>query len=177
MFPQLIAFDLDYTLWGFWIETHTGPLQRFGQDEVVDAHGAPIEFYPDVPALLRRLHEQGVIVAACSRTHTTDLAREALTLLLVPAKDGDDSTAEPTQPQPAIELFSNLQIYPGSKLTHFRTLHAETGIPYEQMLFFDDEPRNREVERLGVTFHLTPRGMSNAEFDAGVKNWAVPRSK
>ena len=77
-----------------------------------------------------------------------------------------------------------MEIYPGSKLRHFREIHRRTGIPYEQMvsqhsvsislirtltvfppyinpmtvltpqLFFDDEHRNFEVESLGVTMCL-----------------------
>ncbi|KAJ7143338.1 magnesium-dependent phosphatase-1 [Mycena crocata] len=169
MLPKLIAFDLDYTLWDLWIDTHvTGPL-RPSEDAVVDAHGTSVEFYSDVPAILRRLRDQGVLLAACSRTHAPDMARQALRLLRI---SGEDEPA-----QPAIELFDDLQIYPGSKLAHFRALHAKTGVPYEQMLFFDDEPRNREVERLGVTFHLTPTGVDSRAFDAGVKAWLARNSK
>ncbi|KAF8184158.1 magnesium-dependent phosphatase-1 [Mycena galopus ATCC 62051] len=170
MFPKLIAFDLDYTLWDLWIDTHvTGPLRQSG-GAVVDAYGVPVEFYADVPDILRRLRDQGVIIAACSRTHAPDMARQALQLLRV-SGGGDEPV------QAAIELFDNLQIYPGSKLTHFRALHAKTGIPYEQMLFFDDERRNREVESLGVVFHLTPTGIDNATFDAGVQAWKARISK
>ncbi|KAF7344552.1 Magnesium-dependent phosphatase-1 [Mycena sanguinolenta] len=184
MFPKLIAFDLDYTLWDLWIDTHvTGPLRQAG-DGVVDAYGVPVEFYSDVPGILRRLRDQGVFIAACSRTHAPDMARQALKLLRVAGNDDEP-------PQPAIELFDNLQIYPGSKLTHFREIHAKTGIPYSQMLFFDDERRNREVENLGkfiatadptellkfwskgVVFHLTPTGVDNATFDAGIRAWQI----
>ncbi|KAJ7030981.1 magnesium-dependent phosphatase-1 [Mycena alexandri] len=164
MFPKLIAFDLDYTLWDLWIDTHvTGPLRLSG-DTVVDAHGTPVEFYSEVPGILRRLHSEGVLLAACSRTHAPNLARQALKLLVVPGNDGGPAQA-------AIELFDDLEIYPGSKLAHFCAVHSKTGVPYEQMLFFDDEPRNREVESLGVTFHLTPTGIDSATFDAGVQTW------
>ncbi|KAF7333446.1 Magnesium-dependent phosphatase-1 [Mycena venus] len=186
MLPKLIAFDLDYTLWELWIGTHTGPLRRTG-DAVVDAHDVPIEFFADVPDILRRLRGEGVLLAACSRTHATQLARQALQLLHVAGDDGEPA-------QPAIELFDDLQIYPGSKLAHFRALHAKTGVPYEQMLFFDNERRNREVESLGkcthglgmeiadffvpgVVFHLTPTGVDNATFDAGVETWKARMSK
>ncbi|KAK7022991.1 magnesium-dependent phosphatase-1, partial [Favolaschia claudopus] len=174
MLPKLIAFDLDYTLWDLWIDTHvTEPIRRSG-DAVVDAHGQVIEFYPDVSNILRRLRDQDVILAACSRTHAPKLARQALQLLRVSANESE--TGDSVE-QPAIELFDNLQIYPGSKLAHFRALHAKTGVPYEQMLFFDDESRNREVENLGVVFHLTPTGIDNATFDAGVKAWVTRISK
>ncbi|KAJ7226816.1 magnesium-dependent phosphatase-1 [Mycena pura] len=168
--PKLIAFDLDYTLWDLWIDTHvTAPLRRAPDGSVVDRYGTRIDFYADVPGLLRRLRAAGVLVAACSRTDTPDLARQALALLRVPATDDEGQGTE----QPASALFDDLQIYPGSKIAHFRALHETTGVPYEQMLFFDDEPRNREVERLGVTFHLTPDGIDNAVFEAGVQAWKV----
>ena len=37
----------------------------------------------------------------------------------------------------------------GSKLRHFKSIHKKTGIAYSEMLFFDDEARNKEVESLG----------------------------
>lgn len=64
-----------------------------------------------------------------------------------------------------------MQIYPGSKIRHFEKLKKDTGLEYEEMLFFDDEARNREVERLGVVMWLVRDGVSRAEIDAGVKSW------
>lgn len=43
------------------------------------------------------------------------------------------------------------EIWTGSKIRHFRELHAKTGIPYNEMVFYDDEGRNREVESLGTS--------------------------
>lgn len=40
----------------------------------------------------------------------------------------------------------------GSKIKHFKELHGKTGIPYNEMVFYDDEGRNREVESLGMFF-------------------------
>jgi magnesium-dependent phosphatase 1 len=34
------------------------------------------------------------------------------------------------------------EIYPGSKLKHFKTIHQESGVAYEDMLFFDNERWN-----------------------------------
>ncbi|KAI8977738.1 magnesium-dependent phosphatase-1 [Trametes punicea] len=168
--PKLVAFDLDYTLWDLWIDTHVNPpLQRVGNavNEVRDRNNQKIAFYRHVPEILHRLREAGVIIAACSRTHAPDLARQALNLLLVPPPAGHKG--EP--PTPAVKFFDQMEIYPGSKIRHFKELHKKTGLPYSEMLFFDDEHRNREVESLGVTFCLVPNGLDDRSFERGLSEW------
>lgn len=64
-----------------------------------------------------------------------------------------------------------MQIFPGDKRTHFARLHKATGIPYDEMLFFDDERRNLNVESLGVVMQLVLNGVSVAEVDEGVRVW------
>ena len=71
----------------------------------------------------------------------------------------------------SIDYFDHLEIYPGSKITHFVKLQKATGLRYEDMLFFDDESRNRNVESLGVHMHLVRDGVSRAEIDNGIKAW------
>jgi len=184
-YPQLVAFDIDYTLWDLWIDTHiTGPLRRHEDNvnEVLDKYGEKISFYKDVSKILQSLRlrsrsnstdieeQTTVIIAACSRTHAPDLARECLRLLLVPLSSNEGST-----PTPAIEFFDELEIYPGSKIKHFKALHARTGIPYTEMLFFDDERRNAEVETLGVTFKEVPNGLTDQIFEEGLEKWRSRR--
>ncbi|KAL4249006.1 HAD superfamily protein [Abortiporus biennis] len=170
--PKLVAFDLDYTLWDLWIDTHvTPPLKSDGKtlNLVVDKYGEKIKFYPHVPEILHRLRnaDDEVVIAACSRTSAPALARSALSLLLVPPGAGHKHSA----PTRATEFFKFQEIYPGSKLTHFRRLHEKTGIPYSEMLFFDDEHRNKEVESLGVTFCLVKRGLDDLTFEHGLAEW------
>ncbi|KAH9933701.1 magnesium-dependent phosphatase-1 [Amylocystis lapponica] len=168
--PKLVALDLDYTLWDLWIDTHvTPPFRRDGDalNCVRDKHNDQIAFYHDVPEILHRLRSAGVIIAACSRTHAPALAREALSLLLVPPNAGDKHGA----PTPAIKFFDQQEIYPGSKISHFKKLHEKTGLPYSEMLFFDDERRNREVESLGVTFCLAAKGLDDRTFQHGLNEW------
>lgn len=71
----------------------------------------------------------------------------------------------------AIELFHHLEIYPGSKITHFNKLQKATGVRFEDMLFFDDEARNRNVESLGVTMYLVRDGVSKVEVERGIQEW------
>ncbi|KAF9489913.1 hypothetical protein BDN71DRAFT_1455340 [Pleurotus eryngii] len=158
-----------------------GPLHR-NQDtlnEVLDRYNDKISFYGDVAEIMHRLKEEGVVIAACSRTHAPALAQQALSLLLVPPPGAAtaDRSDDSLNAQPAIEFFDQLEIYPGSKLTHFRKLHEKTGLPYSEMLFFDDEHRNREVEKLGVTFCLVPEGVNNKDFEKGLARWRLVHSE
>jgi magnesium-dependent phosphatase 1 len=86
-----------------------------------------------------------------------------LKLLKIPSANGSSSRA--------IDYFDHMQIYPGSKTTHFQRIHRDSGIEYEEMLFFDDESRNKNVEVLGVTMQLIKDGVTRDEIDRGVQSW------
>ncbi|KAI5453187.1 hypothetical protein NCC49_006215 [Naganishia albida] len=166
--PKLVCFDLDYTLWDLWIDTHiTPPIKRKGDaiNSLQDRHGSEIAFYREVPDVLAELKKSNIHIAAASRTHAPDLAREALGLLLIPAEKGSSEMSK------AITFFQTMEIYPGSKLRHFKSIHKKTGIAYADMLFFDDESRNKEVEQLGVTMHLVRNGVDRNTFNKGVVEW------
>lgn len=179
--PALIVFDLDYTLWPFWVDTHVHgkltPAPHTNNTAVLDRTGESFAFYRDVPAILQVLPTLGVRVGIASRTSAPELAREMLKLLYVPAVAADETTtttkkSSSSSSRKAIELFdAGLQIYPGSKITHMQKLHKDTGLPYDEVLFFDDESRNRDTEALGVTMWLVKDGVSWAEIEAGVREW------
>lgn len=65
------------------------------------------------------------------------------------------------------------EIYPGNKTRHFRCIYRDSGIPFEDMLFFDNEMRNcREVRKLGVTSVYTPDGMTDRVWRDGLAQFA-----
>ncbi|KAK4690045.1 magnesium-dependent phosphatase 1, partial [Tremellales sp. Uapishka_1] len=106
-FPLLVAFDLDYTLWDLWIDTHiTPPLKRKGDEvnKLTDRRGQTLEFYREVPALLNDLKRRRIHIAAASRTSAPELAREALGMLLVPSEDGQGKLKR------SIELFNTVRV-------------------------------------------------------------------
>lgn len=75
-----------------------------------------------------------------------------------------------------IDLFDGgLEIYEGTKLRHFEVIQRRTGIPYEEMLFFDDERPNLEVERVGVTMQLIRDGLDWEELEKGIQKWRANR--
>jgi len=169
--PQLFAFDLDYTLWPFWVDTHVSPPIKSvdSGSRVKDSIGESYKFYEDVGNILSALRQKGIKIAAASRTSAPEVAREMLRLLKVPGKPIVDGKSGATGK--AIEAFDNLQIYPGSKIEHFDQISTQTGIPFEEMVFFDDEPRNRNVEQLGVVMWLVRDGVCNDEVDKGILSW------
>lgn len=190
--PTIIVFDLDYTLWPFWVDTHVSgpvkPASAAGQHNtrMLDRWGESFTFYTDVPQILAAARDKDIAMSLASRTHAPALAQDMLRGLHVPSipnttesKDKEKATIGPSKPLRAIDLFTHPQIYPGSKTTHFRRLQtalsksrAQAEIPFEDMLFFDDEGRNRNVEtELGVAFWLVPDGVTKDEVDRGVWEW------
>ncbi|KAF1994985.1 magnesium-dependent phosphatase-1 [Amniculicola lignicola CBS 123094] len=166
--PKIVVFDLDYTLWPFWVDTHvTPPLKaQEGGLKVKDRFNEGFGFYSDIGGILEALRTKGIQIGIASRTHAPELGREMLTMLKVPSSASSSS-------QRAIDFFETklMQIYPGNKTTHFQRIHRDSGIEYEEMLFFDDESRNKNVEVLGVVMCLVRDGVSRDEVDRGVRSW------
>ncbi|KAJ9607352.1 hypothetical protein H2200_008425 [Cladophialophora chaetospira] len=216
--PTLIVFDLDYTLWPFWVDTHVSSPVRPAistiqqakdnssgvpqiNTKMLDRWGESYGFYPQVPNILAAARERGIVMSLASRTHAPDLAGEMLRGLQVPTslQDGKEGSVKVSR---AWDFFTHPQIYPGSKTTHFRKIQQQlsransktaslgTGhdhgfkqgqvqgrtIPFEDMLFFDDEGRNRNVEtELGVTFYMVSDGVDCDEVDRGIWEWRKRR--
>ncbi|KAI9758832.1 MAG: hypothetical protein M4579_002778 [Chaenotheca gracillima] len=183
--PKVLIFDLDYTLWPFWCDTHvTPPLKpastKDGSSAVTDKYGETFAFYKDVPRVLQDARSKGMKIAAASRTHAPPVAKDLLKLLRIPSPKQTSPPANgtgETEGSRALELFDNLQIYPGSKTTHLTKISTQCSIPYDQMLFFDDETRNKNVERdlPGVVFILVPDGVTSHAVDRGVREWRKRR--
>lgn len=79
---------------------------------------------------------------------------------------------------PASSLIVQTEIEAASKKRHMARIKAGLGIDFGDMLFFDDEPRNFEVERVqGVTMFLLrdDGGLTVERVDEGVRKWRSRR--
>lgn len=133
--------------------------------------GESFAFYPAVSSIVHACKSRSIPLALASRTHAPDLARDMLKALHIIPTFSDNPAAN-TKSARALEYFNYIQIFPATKTQHFARIHQASGIAYEDMLFFDDESRNRNVEtELGVTFCLVRDGMTKEEVDRGVWAW------
>ncbi|KZC10646.1 PREDICTED: magnesium-dependent phosphatase 1-like [Dufourea novaeangliae] len=152
--PKIIVFDLDYTLWPFWVDTHfTPPFKKKGS-VIVDAHGKIIHCYKEVPAVLKRLSDEGYELGVASRTSEIQGANQLLNLFNWE------------------QYFKYKEIYPGNKLTHFSKIQKASGNDYKDMIFFDDEHRNIvDVNKLGVTCIFVRDGVSHTVVENALKDF------
>ena len=150
--PELIVFDLDFTLWdcgGMWIDCTKPPFYLDENGDVRDRDLRKFRLYSDVPDILDSIDCE---IGIASRTGEPDWATEVLELMEIR------------------DRFHYEEIYPDSKVTHFEKLHEDSGIPFSNMLFFDDERRNiTEVGALGVTCIEVSRGVDWPAFQRGLE--------
>ncbi|GLV33828.1 hypothetical protein CBL_11287 [Carabus blaptoides fortunei] len=141
---KLLVFDLDYTLWPFFVDTHVDPpFRKNDKGDIVDTSGRKVKYYPEVPKMLETLHSEGYTLAVASRTSEIKGANQLLQLF-----DWD-------------KYFSYKEIYPGCKVTHFNNFRKDSKMEYKNMIFFDDERRNIvDISKLGVTSILVNNGMT-----------------
>ena len=118
---------------------------------ILDSSRRVMRLYPDVPEILDEVEAMGCPMALASRTEQPGWARDLLDLM------------------ECRHRFDYEEIFPSSKITHFSNLKRDTGIPYHEMLFFDDEHRNiAEVGALGVKCVEIARGLDRDAFDRGL---------
>ncbi|PPD75256.1 hypothetical protein GOBAR_DD27812 [Gossypium barbadense] len=92
--------------------------------------------YPHVKGIIAALKDKGIDLAIASRSPTADIANAFLDKLNIKSVFV------------AKEIFSSWT----HKTDHFQRIHSRTGIPFNSMLFFDDEDRNiQAVSKMGVT--------------------------
>ncbi|CAF0916559.1 unnamed protein product [Brachionus calyciflorus] len=147
--PKIIVFDLDYTLWPYYVDCHASPpiiktneKTTYGAQKIIDSSGLQMNGFKDVNKILYTLknyclnEQNNEYLAIASRSTTRDLALETIEAL------------------GWTKYFSSFQIYPSSKTIHMRKIIEELQMnDYESILFFDDEYHNIKTTQ---SLKLTP---------------------
>ena len=136
--PKLVVFDLDNTLWTPELYTlrhlsnyaNAGPPGPVAEHDVWLLDGAVSILYE--LATCARWRAAGTRVAVASRTNKGNWARSLLQNFQITPEGGT-----------LIELIRFQEIYTGDKDRHFEALHEKSGVPFEDMLFFDDAAGGR----------------------------------
>lgn len=161
--PKVIVFDLDYTLWPFWVDRGINielPVKQVGEHKVCDAAGRTLKSFPDVTAILHRLHSEGYKLGIASEAMYKDECARLVKLF------GWD------------EFFDYNEIYPGSKIFHFVKIKRASGIDFCDMLYFDDEKEHlAEVAGTctGITTCWADRGVSDELIEEAFLTFAKNR--
>ncbi|MED6222853.1 hypothetical protein PIB30_068476 [Stylosanthes scabra] len=150
--PKLVVFDLDHTLWPFYCECRS--------------KSDPPYLFPQVKGIMHALKHKRVDLAIASKSPTPDIATTYLNKLNI------------TSMFVAQEIFYNW----GNKKDHFQNIQSKTSVPYNSMLFFDDDDKNIQgVSELGVTSILVTNGVNLGAFKEGLtrfsQNWNSPKNK
>ena len=117
-------------------------------------------------AEINRLRDQeghDIRAAVASKTDEPQWARVCMDYLV--AADGLSLS----------HCFGDLvEIAYSNKKEHLRRLHKTTGIPYEQMVFFDNEHYNiTSVQQLGVKCIYTPDGMTTEHWEEAKQKFGM----
>ena len=170
--PKVVALDLDATCWEpelYMMTDHTTlkPLRHASGEcfAVRDAWNQELAFMQDAQEVIREVSEwEGTRLAYVSRTTEIEAAHLAIESLHV---EFDGRTKQGVT---MADVVDHHEIYPGSKIGHFKSLREALDVDYTEILFFDNESYNtREVSGLGVCCVCCPNGLTLRAFREGLE--------
>lgn len=175
--PSLVVFDADYTLWPFDCDKDVvapfyeepphpcGPYDRYGR------LAAP---YSAVPLVVAALVDTDTPIAVASRNPAAGAVSELMRAISIsPTRRAEVTNLWEALPSPLFFHAYSSGGYGKGKDRHFVTLLALTGIPFKEMLFFDDVAENIAAARaMGITSVLIVKdGLTIAAFTNGLAEW------
>lgn len=195
--PRLVVFDLDFTLWyPEMYELWGAPFRKNPTTgAVTDCKGEQVHFFGAVHTVLSILETNPQFrdtteVAVASRTTEPKWAKTCMRLMDVNIGYGENATStceeeKETEENEGEVTKKSLQsivdyeaIYPRNKRVHFEQLKKDSGIPYEDMLFFDNEYGNvHDIQKLGVACAYCPQGLTEGSWIQGMEAFQDAKRK
>ncbi|RLN50143.1 hypothetical protein BBJ29_010079 [Phytophthora kernoviae] len=184
--PQLVVFDLDFTMWFPAMDELHG--ERFAKDpvtsDVTDAVGQQVHFYPEVCAVLSVLKTdpqfRNTKIGVASRTEDIENAKKCLELMDVVLRDEAAVKADNGESvkKSLGSIADYVTVFPGSKTTHFKQLKEQSGVAFEDMLFNDDDEENVvDVSALGVLCSHCPEGLTVVSWLQGMEDFQLAKKQ
>ena len=156
----LVVFDLDYTLWPFWVDTHISPpfnvkkVKETGEKILKDGYSYEIKLYPEVFQILEKAKKDGIKMGTVSRTLEPEYGKRLLKLMDLE------------------KYFVSCEFDTGTKVSSIKKIAEMAGIRggIRKCLLFDDETRNiRDIENAGGIGILLNNGLNKEKFEEGIK--------
>ena len=169
MFPKLVVFDLDGTLWApemYELWGGGAPFTAVNNGEhLLDCKKVKVQLLGTTRTLLENFTQMSefkngtMAIAFASTTDEPEWARECLEKFTL--HNGSIKMGS---------IFSEHEMYKAKdKTVHLTALHHKTGVPFKDIVFFDNKMHNiRDVERLGVVCGHCPDGMTDEVWQAAL---------
>ncbi len=140
----------------------------FQRKIVTDRRGTPITVFEGASHALSEINSQKKVkplkVGISSRTDEPSWALQIMQWLTV----ADGTTLARCFDKDLIEISYD------NKAKHFISLNRKTGIPFEDMAFFDNEYSNiKSVGSLGVKCYFTPNGMTKDAWNKCLADFGI----
>ena len=156
----VVIFDLDDTLWPFWVDTHISPpfhvkkVKENGEKILEDRYGFEIKLYPEVMQILEKAKKEGIIMGTVSRTLEPEYGKQVLKLLDIE------------------KYFISCEFDTNKKTTPIKKIAKLAGIKegIKRCILFDDESINlNDNKNEGGVGVLINNGLNMKEFENGIK--------
>jgi hypothetical protein len=173
--PSILVFDCDWTLYPYDCDKHRiGPFDWSICYGVTDYYGRASNSYIDVPSIFGAIIDSKIPVAFLSRNPSSSQLRQLLSVIPCISKGGVVvnflSDAMPSENY--FHAYSSNGVGKG-KDKHFAALKAASGVPFKDMIIFDDLPENIQAANDQGTnaVLLGKKGLTVEAFEDGLKSW------
>jgi len=133
-----LIFDLDYTIWPFWVDTHIKPpFTKESENLIKDAYNYKIQLYKDVKEIFEKLKERGYLLCSISRTWEPEYAKQLIKMF-------------------NLEKYLKHTIFDtGSKINGIKKIIKKENLKgMNYCALFDDEDRNIEDAKRNNVFAI-----------------------